>query len=211
MLLSLVIKNIVYGRDKFLICHVTSREHIFKGLYKFIAGRFLMVSHHLAMFGGHWSSASGDIKYLKYHVTLQNHVIEGLSNVMSGNSSWYITTLPILVAIDIVVEIRFHFFMWSSKTTQFKGQVAVTGNPQGKSLSYRVWWPYALWYWRYNALVRVVSRIWIQLLFFENALFYVSGDNLDLKRPANSWASSKLVAFVAGVQKKPKRCRATLK
>ena len=111
MLLSLVIKNIVYGRDKFLICHVTSREHIFKGLYEFIAGRFLMVSHHLAMFGGHWSSASGDIKYLKYHVTLQNHVIEGLSNVMSGNSSWYITTLPILVAIDIVVEIRFHFFM----------------------------------------------------------------------------------------------------
>ena len=28
------------------------------------------------MFGGHWSSASGDIKYLIYRVTLQNHVIE---------------------------------------------------------------------------------------------------------------------------------------
>ena len=39
-----------------------------------------MVSYHLAMFGGHWSSASG-------HVTLQIRVIKGSSNVMIGSSS----------------------------------------------------------------------------------------------------------------------------
>ena len=31
-----------------------------------------MESHHLPMFGEHWSSASGDIKYLIFHVTSQN-------------------------------------------------------------------------------------------------------------------------------------------
>ena len=46
------------------------------------------------MFGGHWSSASGDIKYLTCHVTLQNHVIEGSSNFYK----W-----PSLVAIGIVI------------------------------------------------------------------------------------------------------------
>ena len=44
-----------------LICHMTSLEHMFKGLYEFI--------HHFAMFGGHWSSASGGMKYLICHVT----------------------------------------------------------------------------------------------------------------------------------------------
>ena len=38
------------------------------------------MSCHLVMLGGHWSSASGDIKYLKCHVTLQNHVIKESSN-----------------------------------------------------------------------------------------------------------------------------------
>ena len=33
-----------------------------------------MASQHLVMFGGHWSSASGDIKHLTCHVNLQNHV-----------------------------------------------------------------------------------------------------------------------------------------
>ena len=61
------------------------------------------LSHHLAIFYGHWSSASGDTKYLTSHVTLQNHVIEGSSNFMSVSSSWYITTLPSLKGIGIVV------------------------------------------------------------------------------------------------------------
>ena len=53
------------------------------------------------MFGGQWSSASGDIKYLICHVISQNHVIEGLSNFLSWSSSWYVTTLPCLVAIGV--------------------------------------------------------------------------------------------------------------
>ena len=75
------------------------------------------MKHNLTVFGGHWSSAS-DIKYLKSHATSQNHVIEGSYNFMSRNSSYYFTTLPTLVAIDIVVvEICFKFVTGSSKTT----------------------------------------------------------------------------------------------
>ena len=57
-----------------------------------------MVTHHFAMFGGHWSSANGDVKYLICHVTSQNHVIGGSSNFMSWTSSWYVTILPSLAA-----------------------------------------------------------------------------------------------------------------
>ena len=61
------------------------------------------MSHHLARFGGHWSSASEDIKFLICNVTLQDHMIQGSSNFMSVSSSWYIITLPDLMAIGIVV------------------------------------------------------------------------------------------------------------
>ena len=44
------------------------------------------MSHHLALSDGHWSSASGDIKYLTCHVTLQNKVTEGSSNFINGSS-----------------------------------------------------------------------------------------------------------------------------
>ena len=46
-----------------------------------------MVSLHIGMCGGHWYTASGDIKYLISHVTLQNHIIEGLCNVIAGRHS----------------------------------------------------------------------------------------------------------------------------
>lgn len=59
----------------FLICHVTFREHMFKRLCEFMGGEFR--SHHLAMSGGHWSSANEDIKYLFCHRVSQNHKIEG--------------------------------------------------------------------------------------------------------------------------------------
>ena len=52
---------------------------------------------------------------------------------------------------------------------------------------------------------RAVSRIWMQLPFFANALFWAPGNNLGLKRPANS---CNRVAFATGVQGKPKHCRA---
>ena len=50
---------------KFLISHVTSRYHMFKGLSKCHAAK----CQHNAILGGHWSSASGDIKCLICHVT----------------------------------------------------------------------------------------------------------------------------------------------
>ena len=80
----------------FLICHVTSRKHIFEGLCELMR-RIPPVIHHLTMFGGHWSSASGDMKYLKFHITSPNDVIEGSSNFMSGSSSRNVTTLTSLV------------------------------------------------------------------------------------------------------------------
>ena len=53
--------------------------------------------------GGYWSSAKGDTNYLICHVMLQNHVNEGSCNLLSGSSSCYVTTLPSLVVIGIVV------------------------------------------------------------------------------------------------------------
>ena len=38
----------------------------------------LTVSQHLAMFAGHCSSASGDLKSLICHATSQDHLIEGI-------------------------------------------------------------------------------------------------------------------------------------
>ena len=68
------------GDIMILICHVSSREHMFKGLYESMGGNH-------AMFGGYWSSAREDIKYLICHVATQNHVTEGSSSLMSGSSS----------------------------------------------------------------------------------------------------------------------------
>ena len=45
---------------------------------------------------------SGDM-FLICQVTSQNHVIEGSCNFLSGNSSWYVTTLLSLVAIGTAV------------------------------------------------------------------------------------------------------------
>ena len=61
------------------------------------------MSHHLAIFDGHCSSAIEDIKYLMCHVTSQNHLIERSSSFVSGILSWHATTLPSLVVIVIVV------------------------------------------------------------------------------------------------------------
>ena len=62
-----------------------------------------MVSHHLATFGDHWSSTSGNIKYIIFHVTSQNHLIEGSYKFMDKISLLYVTTMPSLATIDIVV------------------------------------------------------------------------------------------------------------
>ena len=64
----------------FLICHLTSRQHMFKRLCEFKSG-----CHLLPMSGSHWSSASRDIKYLIFPTTPQNHVTEGSCNFLSGS------------------------------------------------------------------------------------------------------------------------------
>ena len=63
----------------------------------------LTVSHHFTIFGGHWPSAKGDIKYLICHMTLQDHVIEGSRDTMGGSLSSYVTILSSLVAAGIVL------------------------------------------------------------------------------------------------------------
>ena len=76
------------GYIVFLICHVTSWEHMFKGLCEFVSGS-LAKTQHPPIFGIHWSSVSRDIKNLIYHITSQNLVIEGSCNFLSCRSSWY--------------------------------------------------------------------------------------------------------------------------
>ena len=57
-----------------------------------------MMSHHLTMFGGHWSNTIEDMKYLICHVTSLNPQIEG-STIFSrsGISLCYVFILPYLV------------------------------------------------------------------------------------------------------------------
>ena len=56
------------GEDMFLICHMTSHDHMIKRLCEFISGSRTVsphtVKHDLAMFGGHWPSVGGDTRYL---------------------------------------------------------------------------------------------------------------------------------------------------
>ena len=55
------------------------------------------------MYGGHWSSRKVDISYSICHVTSQDLIIKGSCNFMDGSSSLNVTSVPILVAIGIVV------------------------------------------------------------------------------------------------------------
>ena len=124
------------GEDMFLVCHVTSREHMFKGLCEFMGwspSRWVTILPCLVNIG----LVQVEI-YLACHVNLQNHVIEGSRNFMLGAFHVYITNLPSLVVIGIVLVEMFE--KWSSKPTKLQGQVTITiGTPQGKSPSYQNW------------------------------------------------------------------------
>ena len=64
------------------------------------------MSYHPAKFGSHSHFGGEVIMNLVCHVIFQDHVIKVLCDFMGGSLSWYITTLPSLVAIDtVVVEI----------------------------------------------------------------------------------------------------------
>ena len=77
----------------FLICHVTSRDHVFKELR--------VESPDSKSLPYHWSSASGDMTNLICYVTSQDHVIEGSCDFMSGSSSLHVTILPSLMVMGI--------------------------------------------------------------------------------------------------------------
>ena len=66
------------GYIMFLIYHVTSCYHEFKGLCNFYAWELLIVSHCLAKFGDHNSCGSRNITDLIFHVTLKGRVNNGL-------------------------------------------------------------------------------------------------------------------------------------
>ena len=82
---------------------MTPYDHIFKGLCDFMHEGPLIVGQHIAKFNSHRPCNSRDIMYLICHVTLQDHVIKGSCDFMEGSSSLYVTTLPCLVAVIIVV------------------------------------------------------------------------------------------------------------
>ena len=62
-----------------------------------------MVRHCLAMFGIHWSIASGAITFFIYAITSQEHVIEGSYEFMDWSYLLYVTTLQSLWAIGIIL------------------------------------------------------------------------------------------------------------
>ena len=69
-----------------------------------------MVSHHVVIFSGHWSSEGGDKKFLICHMTSQNCVTEGSCNLASRISSLYVITPPRFVGIGFVAaKICFYF------------------------------------------------------------------------------------------------------
>ena len=92
-----------------------------------------MVTHHLVKFNDIMSCGSRDMTYLIYHVTLQDHVIKGSSDFMEKSSSWSVTTLSGLVAIDVdVVVIVILIYLVASRDHIFKGLC----NFVGGSISY---------------------------------------------------------------------------
>ena len=65
----------------YLICRVTSHDHLIEGSCEFIGETYFMellkLRHHPTKFGGHMHCGIGDIIVLVYHVIWQDHVIKG--------------------------------------------------------------------------------------------------------------------------------------
>ena len=67
---------------------------------------FLIVSHHFGKFIGHRPCGSSDTAAKIVYVTLQNHVIRRPGDFIEVKTSFYIPTLPKLIAIYIVLRDR---------------------------------------------------------------------------------------------------------
>ena len=112
-MLTLVASGMVVVNIKqFFICHVISKDRLFKVLNEFSP---------TCTFNGQRPCSSRDITYLICHVTLQDHVIKGSCDFMEGSSSLYVTTMLCLVAINIVVVEIFSIYNVTSRDHVFKG------------------------------------------------------------------------------------------
>ena len=92
-------RDFTNGGKTFLICHVISKDHVFKGLCNFMDRstphrksppcheELLIVTHQLAKINGQRTCCFRDILYLMCHVTLQDHVIKEFYDFMEGTSS----------------------------------------------------------------------------------------------------------------------------
>ena len=85
----------------FLICHVISFKHMFKGLCEFMGGSFI---HHLDMLSEDWSSESGYIKFLICHVTSQKRIKEGSSNFMSSGRHTYYSSRDKMILVCHLIK-----------------------------------------------------------------------------------------------------------
>ena len=70
--------------DIFLVCHVTSPDHMFKGLYVAFWVEAFHGKSSSNQVGGYQSCTSGDINYLTCHLASANHVIKGSCNNPGG-------------------------------------------------------------------------------------------------------------------------------
>ena len=78
--------------------------HVFKGFCDLFNGlKFLVVSHHFAKFNGHRTFGSSDAAAEILYLILQDHVIKVSGDFVEGNFSSHISTLPKLIAINIVL------------------------------------------------------------------------------------------------------------
>ena len=85
----------------YLICHLSSSDHVFRGWCEYACKSFKL-THHIAKFNGHTGCESRDITHLNCYVTLQDHVIKGSCDFIEEGSLLYVRTLPILVIVFII-------------------------------------------------------------------------------------------------------------
>ena len=100
---------------RFLFVHISSLDHMFKGLWKLMGESFSRYVIILPCLLAIWPNASEDIKYLICNVTSQNHIIKGSCNFMNGSPSRGFVC---------------YFF---------------EGVSDGKLPPYQVWWQQTLW------------------------------------------------------------------
>ena len=88
--------------------------------------KLLIVCNHPARFGGHIYCGGGGKMFLLYHVTSRDHVFKGLCDLMDWSFFKLVTTLPSLVAINLVVVIQqLNYFTWPCKTMRSKDLVTL--------------------------------------------------------------------------------------